>query len=164
MTRDWKPGDVAMVTMGHGPQLAIFTGEFWAWSDGTGHYSGVSHCHRDAPARPAVVIDPEDREQIHRLISDYYERVDAHDGSFSNQQGADWMQAALRSLITPPRPEQPEGIGAVIEDAEARIWVRAADADWWRCAVDPAAYDDVGEFANYADITAVRVLSEGVQP
>jgi hypothetical protein len=101
--------------------------------------------------RPLVVIDPEDREQVERLtaamVNEY--GVDVH---------YDETQAALRSLIAPPRPPEPKGLGAVVEDADGRRWSRANDAGEWYSADG----EEVGP--HYSHVAAVRVLSEGVTP
>ena len=126
---------------------------------------GVAYPESNAAAvehgRPVVVIDPEDREQVERLIR-------AQDVSFDgvareNVTDADLldMQAALREFAnpTPPKPDEPTGLGAVVEDAKGTRWVRVRDGFNWRWR-----NDRLGEQTTYAYVDAVRVLSEGVTP
>lgn len=152
MKRDWKPGDVAMVsTPCCGESRAIRL-----WSD---KWSGPGGSHSDGPevtARPLVVIDPEDANAVSRLIACLLR----HGYEFSRK--AD-LTAALREFATPkpPKPEEPTGLGAVVEDADGALWTRvergeAETRNPWYPATDPMMQP-----AEYADIDAVRVLSEG---
>ncbi len=112
---------------------------------------------------PVVVISPEDREQVERLIERMAQArvwaVMPSDVDSMSDYRADQMQAALRSLIAPPKPDEPTGLGAVVEDASGRPWVFAGDVDssgtWWYNAAEPERWNE---------INAVRVLSEGVTP
>ena len=68
--------------------------------------------------------------------------------------------------VTPPKPAEPTGLGAVVEDAAGDQWVRAGFdhggrlLDNWRLA----SGDGVGNWQPWSRIDAVRVLSEGVTP
>ena len=64
------------------------------------------------------------------------------------------VQTALRSLIADPKPAEPMGLGAVVEDADGKRWLRSGSESWWR--VDMMAASD------WSGIAAVKVLSEGV--
>ena len=108
-------------------------------------HCGGEHC------RPVVVIDPEDREQIGHLIQ-------AVKREFYATQSTDAMQAALRSLIAPPKPPEPQGLGAVVEDDKGVPWVRCENAN-----LLPHWYGR-NRARDYSAINAVRILSEGVQP
>lgn len=159
MKREWKPGDVAMVL-----------NEYRVWN--------VAICalklgHRDlvwrygvadswmpltADARPLVVVDPEDREQVERLTRIF---MDDHD---SGDETAD-MQAALREFAnpTPPKPDEPMGLGAVVEDAEGTRWVS------WRSGLNyhhsrpwQRLEMDTDEWRDYEEIPVASVLFEGV--
>jgi len=154
--REWKPGDVAMVEDERGVQRLAVCGALNPRLMHRWHYDeqGIG---RILHPRPLVVIDPEDREQVERLTSLYYHDDLDQPASFvrSNQ-----MQAALREFAnpTPPRPEEPTGLGAVVEDAEGQQWVRIGRKtgnSWYR---------PHGTYAVYAEIPAVRILSEGVTP
>ena len=109
--------------------------------------------------RPLVVIDPEDREQVERLAREYVitwlgprEEV--------SPETVEQMQAALRSLIAPPKPPEPTGMGAVVEDDEGVRYVGLGDHYGggqlrWKGGRGMT-------FTSYDRIHAVRILSEGV--
>lgn len=105
----------------------------------------------------AVVLDPEDRQQMERLR-------DALGAPTSPLGfGWQWLQRVLRSLTVDPKPDEPTGLGAVVEDTEGDRWVR------WTCDPDPeiqpwTAADEGGADHVWADLAAVKVLSEGVTP
>lgn len=116
----------------------------------------VSGCCDGEPlCRPVVVIDPEDREQVERLTKAY---CDARDGDNDLYRVSAILQAALRSLIAPPKPEEPTGLGAVVEDAEGNLWVQVYEKGLWQRS------DDRDVWTVWEKFSAVRVLSEGVQP
>lgn len=73
----------------------------------------------------------------------------------------DAVREAMRSF-TPPKPDEPLGLGAVVEDDEGEKWVRAGishrKADDWRCVEG----HHVGYWSEWFNLNAVRVLSEGV--
>jgi len=109
--------------------------------------------------RRVAVVDFEDREQVERLLRAWCECT------YSSQALLDKiprMQAALREFAepTPPRPEEPTGLGAVVEDAEGVRWVRKGDE---RCGC-PWSRQIGAAFSgqDWDRIDAVRVLSEGV--
>ncbi|WP_377324701.1 hypothetical protein ACFJIY_07520 [Pimelobacter simplex] len=106
--REWQPGDVANTLNHGGTQLAFRTSSGWTFIDG----SASGECADDYGFRHVVVIDPEDREQVERLeslyLSDEHRECDDTTGC---------MQEALRGLAspTPPKPDEPSGLGAVVE-------------------------------------------------
>lgn len=106
--------------------------------------------------RPVVVIDPEDREQVRRLGQSLLAHEDMQRATTEN------VQAALRSLIAPPKPDEPTGLGAVVEDSEGHLHVRTGRdyAPWVGGRYNPS----IGRGRPWSDIDAVRVLSDGVQP
>lgn len=67
-----------------------------------------------------------------------------------------------------PKPDEPTGLGAVVEDAEGVKWVRLGrpgddpTADDWRRAGWTSGDESERVWHFYADIDAVKVLSEGV--
>ena len=159
----WKPGDVAMVD-GPGERLPItFYERDGALLFSNGH--GYSYPIRTlaSTARPLVVIDPEDREQVEHLAKFYR---DVHGEAELTDEP--WsvpglrMQAALREFTNPTvKPEEPTGLGAVVEDAESKFWIRTSapgdDADdlnkpWYRRGVR----------RNWQIVDAVKVLSDGI--
>lgn len=101
---------------------------------------------------PVVVIDPENREQVTRL-------ADLFETTLCSRPVVDRMRDSLRrSLIAPPKPPEPTGLGAVVEDAEGRFWVHTVRGN------NPWTDTVQGTWRKYADLAAVRVLSEGVTP
>lgn len=160
MSREWKPrpGAVCLVRYADsdGPWVVgIATTPYGNWR--TQEHGATRQI---AEARPLVVIDPEDHEQaaaLDRAISTAYSNA---------KWGSDRvepMQAALRSLITPPKPDEPQGLGAVVEDQRGELWVRdktTTTVNHWK----RARGEDGGSRYPYSHIAAVRVLSEGVQP
>jgi hypothetical protein len=165
VSREWKPGDVVTATVMGRPNVRLVAG--WSRYDPRLRWCELSPRWADGDddecwfmpsqvtdARPLVVIDPEDREQVNRLdialASMHFSAANC--GSFGV------LRAALRSLVEPPKPEEPKGLGAVVEDAEGARWIRT-DSDepaWseWENAIGRWHYDR---------IAAVRVLSEGIQ-
>jgi hypothetical protein len=148
---EWKPGDVALVTPNANRQarcVSLRRDDGWVCQHRASLTDGEV---RDA--RPLVVIDPEDREQVERLV-DALLTANAFGSPFDDVR-ADRVQQALRSLIAPPRPE---GLGAVVEDAEGEKWV------WLAQGAEGAHWHRVGfpeKRANWHQIAAVSVLSEG---
>ena len=157
MTREWIPGTVAMVTDATGevrPMIYI-AGACWHGADETGGVRCLDASQAE-DARPLVVIDPEDNDAVRALANAFYERRGADIGG--NRHNA--MQGALRSLVAPPRPDEPTGLGAVVQDARGVAYVLAplsgaVDGRPWFCT-------EGGECMAYDQVPAVRVLHEGV--
>ena len=142
---EWKPGDVAIIPFSAGEERGMWLGDSWAVTGGRAQSSNY------ATRRPLVVIDPDsddDLSRLWRLLPD-------------NLVSADQLQAALREFAnpTPPKPDEPTGDGAVVEDASGYRWVRIAGN-----AVGSPPWRHRGHTARWWEhVTAVRVLSEGVQ-
>ena len=170
---DFKPGDVVAITEYGGADPAVrvdadcgvsrhlHAGPHW-------HYlaharSGAMWCSKSHPAaRRLVVIDPESDPDVIRL-ENALEAQGCRVGM--------GVQAALREFATPtpPRPDEPTGLGAVVEDADGLKWVSVEEMPpfgRWYCGVLPD--DDCsiadGAFREWSALSAVRVLSEGIQP
>lgn len=101
--REWKPGDVAMVVdpvggkrvmvhIGHDPASRC-----WHGAEANGDLRCLD-ADQAIGARPLVVIDPESDDDV-RLLCEAYRSVDHGVGTMP-------MQAALRSLIEPPKPDE----------------------------------------------------------
>ena len=154
--REWKPGDVAMTPEG----LTLFCymtsrgGVEWMTADCGNWIAGIT-----AILRPLVVIDPEDREQVerftHLFLHHYWSDADA-------QTHTDAGQAALREFANPkpPKPEEPTGLGAVVEDADGELYVRHGSSD-----LDDSVVwcNSVGVGRSWDRVNAVKVLSAGVE-
>lgn len=158
MRREWKPGDVAMVTHqgSHPEPVVAIRAHADSWFGGQCFIPDSVV----VTTRALVVIDPEDREQMHRLATAH---VDLREG-FAELMDEPWtmpamrMRQAARSLITPLKPDEPTGIGAVVEDADGLLWIRChetPDRAW-------EAVNGQSSTKRYAQVAAVRVLSEGV--
>jgi len=104
MSRDWKPGDVARLAHGAvGLRVRYSPGLCPEFHERTDHWHECEQWISDDSvgnqlARPLVVLDPEDRKQVARLLeleSQQYGRGwgDPRPGEI------DKMQAALRGLL-----------------------------------------------------------------
>jgi hypothetical protein len=152
MTHKWKPGDVA--------DIDGFIGVLGG--DDLFHRPGWPPCDVTSiigrRARPLLVIDPEDREQIERLAD-----VFCHSPSSG---WVDQMQAALRSLLE-PEPEEPTGLGAVVRAGDGSDWVRIyqhEDCNDWRRTDDPAGSPEHEARSHWRNIPRpITVLSEGYE-
>lgn len=160
MSREFKPGDVAMAQNEHGVwDRAILQvhplGERWVY--------GVAHATRSvdwADVRPLAVIDPEDPEQVERLLNLYAAQWTHLPRSECDFDSTPTMQAALREFAS-PKPPEPTGLGAVVESADGRQWVRAlpdgGPAKWRLVTLDGR----IDPWAVWSAIPAVRILSPG---
>jgi len=162
VSREWEPGDVARVKWTSHEATAVRNAANDGWSHGLTFGAGSLHDDISGPeAHPLVVIDPEDPEQVERLVNSL--RDEGTPLALTLATAIDIVQAALRSLVADPKPEEPTGLGAVVEDAEGRRWLRLTGQsevpdhpEWVR-----PEYPLMG-WRKYEAISAVRVLSEGV--
>ena len=114
-----------------------------------------------------VMVDPESREHAERFARGYLE-VHAYSTTPWEKRDPESrdriiraVQAGFRAVANPPKPPEPTGLGAVVEDARGDFWVytglrNAKDGEtrlWFHGSLP----------ADYADIAAVKVLSEGIQ-
>lgn len=150
MAGQYEPGAVAMI--GNAPAMRIDTGDDTYW------VSPIGTKWRDViPQRPLVLIDPEDDKQVERLASAFCHARWDHTGGGDECDPLTFssMATALREYAQ-PKPEEPTGLGAVVEDADGDRWVLYTnprnDAPWCNGSAS----------VDYDDIAAVRVLSEGV--
>lgn len=168
---DWKPGDVARIDddiLDDAARTLFRTEAGWVDAEGDGR-PAVSDVTVTRIAHRLAVIDPEDRAQVDRLLDAFLRHPTDMDPERyrsgypeAYDRYADAMRAALREYADPrpPKPDEPTGLGAVVEDAGGRRWVRASTLTtvrhWRGC-------DDHSQGRRrYAEIDAVRVLSEGV--
>ncbi len=136
MKRDWKPGDVALAYDDDWSfRVVRHSGSPDYWSAANGVWpQGVSGDLLDY--RPLVVLDPEHREQVERLLLAFDYAPDAV------ALALDDMQAALRSFVTPPKPDEPTKWGVVearcVHSESRRTWVRNEDGNWYPLGGGPA--------------------------
>ena len=149
MGREWKPGDVALVQVSsaHGPEVAVSSDSQWfVAGPRLGSQHGWYH-DRVTVVRPLVVIDPEDREAVGRLVE-----VLVHFEGPGPATFADRIQLALREFAdpTPPTPE-PTDATARVTDRRDNIWRLLADGEWV-CTSGP----DIGEYLTWDRLAAER--------
>jgi hypothetical protein len=158
MSREWKPGSLAMVTAlnRRTPYLAWFNGKTWVELA-----IPTNHLMRPETCTAVVVIDPENREQVNRLADSFCLARWSHaaDSVECDPLTRSSMQFALREYLdpTPPKPDEPMGLGAAVEDEDGEWWVRVSGKTgfWWR--------NHQGGSRRWVDFGAsVKVLSEGV--
>lgn len=103
---------------------------------------------------PVVVISPENREQVRDLWAAWI------DAGAHMEPGIDRLAAALREFAnpTPPKPDEPQRLGTVVEDDKGARWARVR-----HLPSDDLGCDWVGgvpaRWAHYEDIDVVRVVS-----
>jgi hypothetical protein len=108
---------------------------YYLHSDACGYFDGggvrrVNTAHCTDACRPVAVLDPEDREAVERLADAHLLALGGH-----GKGSVVVMQAALRSLIAPPRPDEPGKWGVVeascVHSDNRRPWVRDGGGNWW---------------------------------
>lgn len=159
MSTEWKTGDVAMVeceSWAPGPQRAVRYESGWTWLNDTDYFTndGIdTPLHRPVRVlRRLVVIDPESIEDVARL--------NMLIAAIEMSPGTTALAAALREFAKPkpPKPDEPKGLGAVVETELGDKWVRSHVLIEGRPWTRP---DLSGTYA-WDYFHAVRVLSEGV--
>lgn len=166
--RDWQPGDVVFDTEDGSIGMVVENG--YGCRIGPAHDGAGLHVHYEdgdwskAPGsqhRPLLVIDVEDCERVEEVTRAIF-------GPLADA-GRNSVVDGLRSLLTPPKPAEPLGLGAVVEDDKGDLWVRiythANDCNDWREVGGYRAGDDEKDHRrSYSELPAVRVLSQGVTP
>jgi hypothetical protein len=164
---EWKPGDVAYLRYCYaesGPAVRVDRcdqghpdGPHWHFFDGRSGGGTMA-----TEIRRLVLIDPEDGEQAKRLADAFTGRHhSSQQPRDASQHAVLSMQAALREFASPtPRIEEPQGLGAVVEDIEGTRWVRVS------AEVDSACHywsNSRGHWNRFDMLpTPVRILSPGV--
>ena len=120
---EYQPGTVAMLRAENGHEfLAVRTfggssGDYW--SAPKGWPKEASGCEIIA-TKPLVVLDLSPHEVMRAL-----EALRGSNGMVA-MQVADKLEAAAR----PPKPAEPKGLGAVVEDAKGTRWVHFGNGCW----------------------------------
>lgn len=107
-----------------------------------------------------AVIDPEELEQVDRLDETYGAALNS---AKPFESTTDAMQAALREYVkpTPPKPEEPTGLGAVAKDRDGHAWVRTHATGYpWHSALDRSDLNSTAA-RKWEQIDAVEVFTEG---
>lgn len=170
--REWKPGDVALVTEYDPPLLAMVGYRegskllMFKYADGgfdvAGRIDIVDGEELEIAARPLVVIDPEDREQIKRLADIGTRIADPRRTGLASDHAIRSLQAALREFANPKpaKPDEPQGLGAVVEDADGTVWLsnRFDSTITWRT---PWFSSDLDEWRDWSAIEVARILNDG---
>lgn len=151
---EWKPGDVATVS---GEPVTFYENEGTSevmFTNSSGFQYPARHLRPSA--RPLVVIDPEDAEAVERLLA-LFKAQDR------GPEVVHILQAALREFAnpTPPKPDEPLGLGAVVEDASGDRYVRTSLG-----AKRPWCRSRTGNHLGWVEMddAPLTVIDEGVQP
>jgi hypothetical protein len=150
----YEPGQIAVATVRGVPNVRVMRGDgifknnWYSNRPVTGSLTSFSD-REVTDIHPLVVLDLEKHSEpaiadlVRQLRRDRWHLV------------ADQIEAQIK----PPKPAEPTGLGAVVEDADGNRWVRAFSL---RLAWTDTLFAE--NCREYADIDAVKVLSEGVQP
>lgn len=69
----------------------------------------------------------------------------------------------IETQTKPPKPAEPTGLGAVVEDAHEKLWIRGRNAkNYWRREDGHVAINASGPWWDWEDIDAVTILNHGV--
>ena len=153
----YEPGTVAVATVRGVPNVRLMSvGAGGEWLSGENAAGWHEHGRRDVTdVRPLVVLDITDPR---RVIADLTAAIEAT-GNGTVSRNLRVLRDQIEAQTKPPKPAEPTGLGAVVEDAKGNRWVRAFSL---RLAWTDTLFEE--DNREYADIDAVRVLSEGVQP
>lgn len=152
MSREWKPGAMALIRYLDSEVVAMRGVNSWSFADTSpvgGFSTTYDHSGRCEPIRPLVVIDLEDREQVERLVGAIETTVGGKAGATAVRD----MQAALRAFVN-PQPSDPK---ARVIDRRDNYWRLLADGDWV-CVDGP----DIGEYIVWSQLVERGPLE--VQP
>ncbi len=158
MVSNYEPGTVAVATVRGQKNVRVMRADRWGWMSAV----TVDHFvqHEDSHVtdiRPLVVLDLSGlgpltfQRLLFTLRSD-----DWH-----------WVVAQIKEQTKPPKPPEPTGLGAVVEDVKGRRWVRTSlrkPGLWSYTESDAVTNTNSSGLSPYDRIDVVRVLSEGVQP
>lgn len=159
----YEPGTVALVKFAWGMGefrtciRAQRHGKLGWLHDRLDGFTPDDHPAGPTSVRPLVVIDLSSAESTPESILRLAAKV-LDDGRSGYEAEAshlrDWANQ-IEAQTRPPKPAEPTGLGAVIEDTEGRKYVRT---EW------QSPWDRGGGAFTYDAIDVARVLSEGVQP
>jgi hypothetical protein len=159
--REWQPGDLvsALVQSRPGRRIHLaFTGtEVHPWTALDSAGGTLADCIV-SDARPLTVIDfdlwpgQESGPRAAELL-----RLAAEDSTGERHLLLAWLADQIDP--GPPKPDEPTGLGAVVEDDQGHVWTRADESGM------PWVSRHSGDihWCRWADVAAFEVLSEGVQ-
>lgn len=105
---------------------------------------------------PCVVLDLEDPAGLLATLRDARSHMLKGGPNYGRLGG---LIAEIESQTRPPKPAEPTGLGAVVEDVGGSLWVRAPK-DGNSVQTEWVSSHSTAQF--WDSIDAVRVLSEGV--
>lgn len=120
---------------------------------------GRSHRADLDDGRTVAVIDPKNTQQVEKLAHALTWAEDNTNPELEPDQSVK-VRYALREYIDPrpAKPEEPQGLGAVVEDALGLLWVRCHGPRGGQ----PATWTSgIGNYRSYGNVDAVKVVSEG---
>jgi hypothetical protein len=112
---------------------------------------------------PPLIIDPDDQEQMERfarLHDEAWQRVRDRNPSRVGTPTWEIVAEQFRLFKDPnyrAQLDEPEGIGAVVEDANGDLWVRLNETHWYSTA-------SPNNNQTWGELDARKLLSEGVFP
>lgn len=162
---DWKPGDVAIAKYSHDDEPKIYMRVRNKYSGADERWESVDGSH-SLDFRSAdwwhllAVIDPESDEDMERLAKAVVEAAFKHGNLPVSDNGIHWttIALALREFAkpTPPKPERPTGLGAVVRDSTDVEFVHLGSDLWTYGTTDGPASS-----FTWDELDAVEVLSQG---
>jgi len=165
MSGDYPIGTVATATVRgvEGVRVMLFEGGTGtrAWLSSVYMKGGRAHAPHDVTdIRPLVTLDlGEDIPRLREALARWTGWTSLTVEKDAIRRLLDQIEAQTR----PPKPPEPQGLGAVVEDANGLRWTRveAGADDFTRNPWFPNT-DGHTQPREYDEIAAVRVLSEGV--
>lgn len=162
----YEPGTVAVATVRGVPNVRVIR-RATGWASGV-EIDGTRVFHPDRiPAvtdvRPLVVLDLGDLAGIRATLQDAASLMVR--GGINRRRLAELIDQ-IEQQTRPPKPAEPTGLGAVVEDAEGQKWLRVDWVNPWSLAKPQERRDGRmlhGSHVTWDRIDAVKVLSEGVQ-
>ena len=160
---DWKPGTVAKATVRGVPDVTVFRRDVsegfcdWAHDSVAVGYT-CSHDPDVTNVRPLVVLDIDNLRACEAEAAS--PALAAKRLRATNSVVAHAIADQIEAQTKPPKPAEPTGLGAVVEDDLGRRWVRIDDDPELNKPWRPA--DMAAIRSHWQNVKAVRVLSEGV--
>lgn len=156
MGATYERGTVAMVTALNRREeyRACFTGKTWT------ELAGAFSVDEPTSIRPLVILDDVDAIDAHILLEGL-RRWSEWTSLTSEKRLLGNLIDQIEAQTKPPRPAEPTGLAAVVEDEAGNNWVRmgGGPAPWMLAHASPDNRDTVP----YSTIQTVRVLAEGVE-